>query len=58
MQVNFELPKLCNNYTKCLVSTIRNNGNKSGKFSQHTPVLPQVATAKFKYKNQQRAITH
>ena len=31
--------------------------NKSGKLSQRTPVLPQVATSKFKYKNQQRAIT-
>ena len=32
--------------------------NKSGKLSQHTPVLPQVAMAKFNYKKQQRAITH
>ena len=33
-------------------------GNKSGKLSQHTPVLHQVAMAKFNYKKQQRAITH
>ena len=26
------------------------NNNKSGKLSQHTPVLPQVAMAKFNYK--------
>ena len=32
--------------------------NKSGKLSQHTPILPQVAMAKFNYKKQQRAITH
>ena len=32
--------------------------NKSGKLLQHTPVLPQVAMAKFNYKKQQRAITH
>ena len=32
--------------------------NKSGKLSQHTPVLPQVAMAKFNYKKQQRPITH
>ena len=40
-----------------LILKVFKSHNKSGKLSQHTPVLPQVATAKFKYKKQERAMT-